>query len=394
MNSYDIVIVGGGLIGTAMALALSDHQLKIALVDDKPASTISNSSSLDMRNTALSQSSIESLQRLGVWQVLRAGAAAIQHLDVSYQGRLGTMTITPDMLSQDFLGYVVENHCFSSCLQKHCAMTSVQCYQPWSLNTIAYQSDCAVLTIQSEEQRQQLSAKLIIGADGTFSKVRQCVGLALQEKNYQQAAMVTNLILKGASERQAWERFTKDGPQALLPLGQQKFALVATGSQNHLDALKTGSLSDFQAWWHQTWGFRLGEVVEVGTRQLWPMIRRYAPHVYTKRCVLVGNAAQTVHPVAAQGFNLGLRDVMTLAHHIGSQSGNDVGDYALLERYAHDRSFDRNKVIFGTDKVLSIFGTDNPLLKRINSMGLKVFDRIPSLKQRFLSLASSKNIYG
>jgi 2-octaprenyl-6-methoxyphenol hydroxylase len=235
------------------------------------------------------------------------------------------------------------------------------------------------------DAEKRVRTKLLVGADGTESFVRRELGIDVERHDYGQSAFVTTLTVEKPLDGLAYERFTESGPVALLPLGANRAGLVL--SVPSAEAARVAALDDAQfiAFVHERFGYRAGRLSRPGRRKPYPLARALAARTTAARAVLVGNAAQTVHPIGAQGFNLGLRDALTLAELLreARSAEQDVGDAALHARYAERRAEDREATTRFSDDLVRLMGNDFAPLRLMRSFGFHVLDRVAPLKRRF-----------
>jgi 2-octaprenyl-6-methoxyphenol hydroxylase len=368
-KQVDVLIVGGGLTGAALMLALQGLGYTALLVESRAFSDKANPD-FDARSLALSPASQRILSSLGVWDILKKYATDIHRIHVSDQYRFGASRLQGD--EQNPLGYVVEMQYISMAL--HQVLNSSQVLAPATLNSLDLNSNNA--TIMMEDGEINVTAQLIVAADGTDSAVRKFCDLPATTKEYNQHAIVTNIGLGKPHEHQAYERFTTHGPLALLPLPEKRMSLVwamTPEKAGHAMALDDKAfLKELQ----QAFGYRLGRFVKTGKRFSYPLKQVLMPRQIQWPVVFVGNAAHTLHPVAGQGFNLGLRDVATLAQCIAKQGVNA----AMLEDYMQLRHHDQLIITHFTDGLIHLFSSRIPGVGFARDLGLIALDNCAPLK--------------
>lgn len=368
-KEIDILIVGGGLTGATLMLALRGLGFSTLLVDVHPFAD-KVKPDFDARSLALSPASQRILNMLGVWEHLQAHATPIEFIHVSEQNHFGVSRLQGEAGAP--LGYVVEMQYINRALQ--------QLLDPQHI--LAPATVCAVdpatqaVTVTTETGEVQISARLIVAADGANSAIRRFCALSAQTKMYVQQAIVANIGLKKPHEGRAYERFTAHGPLALLPMQENRMSLVWAVPPNEAEQLMTLSDADFLGNLQQAFGYRLGRFNKVGKRTSFPLQQVLMPQQAKGQIVFVGNAAHTLHPVAGQGFNLGLRDVATLAQCIAKHGLN--GD--MLENYVRLRAHDQKMIMRLTDGLISVFTSRVPGLGLARGLGLVALDNIPALK--------------
>jgi 2-octaprenyl-6-methoxyphenol hydroxylase len=390
-QTFDIAIVGGGMVGASLAAALAPLGLKIALVEAVPHESESQPS-FDERTTALSNGSRRILETLGVWPGVSSLATPIRKIHVSDQGRFGFARIDAAEQGLSAMGYVVPNRALGialwSRLQAH-ANVHLQC--PAQVSRIEGGEHAVTLEIMQGGTTASLDTKLIVAADGVQSAVRSAFGVDAESRDYEQTAVITTVLPQRFHEHVAYERFTGSGPLALLPLEGGRCSLVLTLSRATAESAMAWSDQEFLAEVQRRFGFRLGRFLKVGRRVPYPLSLTRAARTSAGRCVIVGNAAQGLHPVAGMGFNLGLRDVASLAELIAErrhEPGFDAGAASLLTEYDAWRASDRGGVIAFTDGLVRMFAHPSSVVRRLRNAGLLVFDLLPPAKAALSRLST------
>lgn len=379
MNSteFDVVIVGGGFIGATLALALQQTSLQVALVESGSLHT-DEQPGFDDRGIALAYGSQRILQTLRLWPDLAEHACEILDIHISDKGHFGVTRLSATEQGVPALGQVITAKAMGQVLNKHLlASTSLSLFCPNSV--IALDTHPDQMTITLDDQRQ-INAKLVVAADGQFSQIRQLLDLETQQFNYRQTAITGNIVCERPHQQRAYERFTDSGPIALLPMTQQRMSLVWTVNDADVSAIMAMDDADFLQSLQQRFGYRLGKILHIGERQQYPLSLMRVDAPVQARTVLVGNAAHSVHPVAGQGFNLGLRDVAVLAEMLAEHAG-DCGDTRLLYDYQQQRQHDQDSVIKNTDRLVKLFSNANPLLGHARSSALSLLNMLPPVKQ-------------
>jgi 2-octaprenyl-6-methoxyphenol hydroxylase len=381
-NKYDIVIAGGGMIGTSLALALAPLGMRIAVVE-AVARRETQQPSFDDRSTALSRSTQRTFEAMGLWDEVVAASTAISKVHVSDKGRFGFSHIDAEEQGVEALGYVVINRVLGEVLQTHLYSTAgIDVLCPERIEAVELGPESATATLGNG---QSLSADLLVAADGANSSVRDMMGISAQRREYQQRAVVGNLRSEFSHDNRAFERFTPQGPLAILPIADARCGFVWTVSED--DAERVLGLDDAQFLQElQTqFGNRLGEFTQVGARAAYPLVLSKAVRLTATRSVLIGNAAHGLHPVAAQGFNLGMRDVASLCDCIADQlkNGGDPGNAAALDRYAAWRKSDQKKLVQFTDNLVRLFASKRPGLRTLRNIGMIGFDLVPGVRTLF-----------
>lgn len=385
---YDIVIAGGGMIGTSMALALAPLGLRIAMVE-AVARKGAQQPSFDDRSTTLSRSSQRMYEAMGIWPDIVAASTPIRSIHVSDKGRFGFSHIDAEEQGVEALGYVVINRVLGAVLQsKLTEQDGVDVICPARVVAVELGPDSAVATLELEdEKRQNLSCSLLVVADGANSNVRTMLGISAQKSQYGQRAVIGNLSPEKQPNNRAYERFTAQGPLAILPVADDRVAFVWTVSEHDAERVLALDDQEFLAEIQAEFGYRLGRFSRVGKRAAYPLVLTKAVRLTATRSVLVGNSAHGLHPVSAQGFNLGMRDVAALCDCVvdarSASGGVDPGNGQLLERYATWRRSDQNKLVNFTDNLVRIFGSSRPPTRILRNIGMLAFDLVPGVRSLF-----------
>ena len=384
-GNYDIVIAGGGMIGTSLALALAPLGLRVAVVE-AIARKQHQQPSFDDRSTALSRSTQRMFEAMGLWDAVVAASTPIASIHVSDKGRFGFSHIDAEEQGVEALGYVVINRVLGEVLQSNLsAAKNVDVFCPARIESIELGPEQASATLSSDDGDQTLTCKLLVAADGANSAVREMMGISAQQREYGQRAVIGNLLPEKNMDHRAFERFTPQGPLAILPIAEDRAGFVWTVAEHDADRVMALDDNEFLAEIQAEFGYRLGEFSRVGTRASYPLILSKAVRLTATRSVLVGNSAHGLHPVSAQGFNLGMRDVAALCDCIADASPDDVdpGNAQLLERYADWRRPDQKKLVHFTDNLVRLFGSSRPGLRTLRNIGMLGFDLIPGVRPMF-----------
>ncbi len=387
-GNFDVVIAGGGMIGTSLVLALAPLGLRVAVVE-AVARKDNAQPSFDDRSTALSRSTQRMFQAMGLWDQIVAVSTPIRSIHVSDQGRFGFSHIDAEEQNVEALGYVVINRVLGTVLQSASQkLEDVEVICPGRIvdADLAPERVTAVVEL-ADDVRQELSCKLLVAADGAGSSVRDMMGISVQKSEYGQRAVIGNLLTEKRLENRAFERFAAQGPLAVLPVADGRAGFIWTVSEH--DAERVLALSDdaFLKELQAEFGFRLGAFSKVGNRTSYPLTLSKALRLTATRSVLIGNAAHGLHPVSAQGFNLGMRDVAALCDCIADvrRESNvvDAGDEQLLARYARWRRSDQKKLVRFTDSLVRLFGSTRPPLRVLRNIGMLGFDLVPGIRSAF-----------
>jgi 2-octaprenyl-6-methoxyphenol hydroxylase len=390
-TDFDVVVVGGGLVGASLACALARSRLRLAVVEAVPLSSTAQPS-YDDRAVALAYGSRRIFEGLGLWaEIERLGAYPIEHIHISDRGRFGFTRLHAADAGLPALGYVVPTRVLGTVLyQALHGLPNARLFCPAALERLDIGADGAALAIQSAGDRQSLRARLVVAADGAHSAVRQAAGIEARRTDYEQAAIVTNVTASEPHGNTAYERFTASGPLAILPMAGHSCGVVWSARRAEVETILGWSDEEFRARLQERFGERLGRFARVGRRVSYPLaLTRVREHV-RERLVLIGNAAHTVHPVAGQGFNLGLRDVAALTEIVedGLRAGEDIASLRVLRRYAEWRVRDNQLTSRFTDGLIRIFSNDSLPLTLGRNLGLIAVDLLPPVKRGFIRMTS------
>jgi 2-octaprenyl-6-methoxyphenol hydroxylase len=388
--TFDIAIVGGGMVGATLAVALAPLKLRVAVIE-AIAHNAATQPSFDERTTALSNGSRRILETIGVWPSLSALATPIRKIHVSDQGRFGFARIDAAEQGLNALGYVVPNRALGDALWSRLSeSTGLKVFCPAEVTRITTGEQSVGVEIAAAGDKTLIDTKLIVAADGAQSAVRSAFGVEASARDYGQTAVITTVLPQRFHDNVAYERFTPDGPLALLPLDGGRCTLVLTLNTDAAHSALAWSDQEFLGELQRRFGFRLGRFLKVGRRVPYPLSLTRAMRLSSARCVIIGNAAQSLHPVAGMGFNLGLRDVATLAELVAERAGKgtDPGSAEMLAEYDAWRAADRRGVIAFTDGLVRVFANPLGSVRRLRNLGLLAFDLLPPAKDALSRLST------
>ncbi|HTP38646.1 MAG TPA: 2-octaprenyl-6-methoxyphenyl hydroxylase [Steroidobacteraceae bacterium] len=379
----DLAIVGGGLVGASLALALAPAGLDVVLIEAALPGSVGQPS-FDDRTAALGNGSRRILETLGAWQHLAPHAAPIAALHVSDAGRFGVARLSAAEQGLAALGYTVSNrqlgHALWTALRERADPARLRQLAPARVGAVEIAAQAVTLRVRAESGAEQVwRASLAVAADGAQSLVRSAAGIGAESSDYQQVAIVANLATDRMATGVAFERFTPTGPLAVLPLADGSYTVVWTLAPAAAEAMMRLDDEAFRAGLQRCFGWRIGTLLKVGRRASYPLSLTRAAACVGERVALVGNAAQSLHPVAGQGFNLGLRDAATLAELVAGAA--DPGAPALLAEYQRRRQQDREGMIGFTDGLVRLFGSTRPGVPMARDLGLMLLDVMPPAKR-------------
>ena len=382
MQRVNLAIIGGGLVGASLALALQGaakaRGWQIGLIEPF-APGAGYQPSYDARSTALSYGSRLIYERLGIWQAIARRAEPILQIHVSDRGRFGAARLQAMEEGVPALGYVVENAWIGDCLWQALDAEVVSWRCPAEVSRLQALDDGYRLSLNDDSQ---LDCDLAILADGGRSGLREQLGIGVTQRPYGQTALIANISPLEAHRGQAFERFTEDGPMALLPLADNRCALVWTRAAADAERLLRLEERAFLAELQQAFGYRLGALRQVGARHLYPLALVEAEEQVRPHLAVLGNAAHSLHPIAGQGYNLSLRDTLALAESLLA-SAAPLGDFATLQGYLQRQRSDQQLTVAFSDQVTRLFSTAEPLLATGRNLGLLGLDLLPPAKRWF-----------
>ena len=399
----DIAVVGGGLVGAPLALALADSGWDVVLLERRATPSRPPAAPLDQRCTALSAGSVRWLERQGLWSALAADACPIRAVHVSHRGRFGATRLEAAEQGVDALGQTIENRTALAALEARLETGAVRRHLGVRVAHVEGDAQEARLHLvpsgpddpdRPEAPADVLSARLVIGVDGTESDVRAALGIGVRRVDYRQSAVLGTLALGREHEHVAHERFTENGPLALLPRPGRTASFVECVSPSAGEALATFGDEAFIDHIQSRFGYRLGRFVACGPRSVVPLERIEATRQTAGRAVLLGNAVRLLHPIAGQGYNLALRDVATLVETLApgapgaaGATSSDPGEPSRLDAFAAARRGDQRRVVVLTDALARGFRGRNAALSHLRALALVGLDTVTPLRRRFARAA-------
>ena len=385
IQETDVLIIGGGLVGASLAVALGQAGLNVTVVDACPLS-VDQQPNYDERSIALAQGSQCILSALGLWQSLQDEVCPIHTIHVSDRGHFGFTRLHREQQGVPALGYVATARVLGKTLLDQLdRLPNVHTLAPAQLIDFQVLADGVSTRLMLEQQILECKARLLVAADGAQSSVRDQLGIHSKRRDYGQTAVIANVSSERDHGHVAYERFTDTGPMALLPMSRQRCALVWTVRSDQSDDIMGLDDAQFLSRLQERFGYRLGRFVKVGQRHAYPLQLLQARESIRPRMALIGNAVHTLHPVAGQGFNLGLRDVAALAEVVtdARRQGLDIGDNSVLARYADWRQTDQRRAVAFTDSMVRLFGQSLPPVAWLRDAGMLALDICPPAKRWF-----------
>ncbi len=385
MNQFDCVVVGGGMVGAASALALAELGLKVAIIEKTAPSPFSPEQAFDLRVSAISLATEQLLTQLGAWSQLQQWRMCPYKRLGVWETEQSYTEFNADDITQTHLGHIVENRLIQLSLwqqvQQH---SNITLFCPEALTKLEQTSTDVELTLSS----QVLHAKIVIGADGANSVVRKFVNIGTTGWDYAQSAMLINVRTQLPQQDITWQQFFQTGPLAMLPMPDNSASLVWYHAKDEIKRLSALSHDNLEQEIMQHFPKRLG-AVEVINKATFPLTRRHANQYQKGRVLLIGDAAHTINPMAGQGVNLGFKDVKALQKVIAQamRDGDSWHSEPVLARYQQKRRTDNLLMMTTMDALYLSFGHVSPLVKLARNAGLMMVNKLPSLKNKALAYA-------
>lgn len=381
----DVLIVGGGLVGASLACALGQAGVRTRVVEALPLSE-AQPGGYDERSIALAQGSQRIFAGLGLWPALAPEVCPIHTIHVSDRGHFGFTRLRREQEGVPALGYVATGGVLARVLQQGLQpLDSVEVLAPARLHDFSVDAAGVHAQIEHDGDVQRCTARLLVAADGAQSPIRERLGIRTRSRDYAQTAIIANVSTDRPHAGVAYERFTDSGPLALLPMTEARSALVWTVHAPQVDEVMALDDGAFMERLQERFGYRLGRFTRVGRRHAFALQLVQAEESVRPRLALIGNAAHTLHPIAGQGFNLGLRDVAALVDVLleARREGRDFGAPQVLRRYADWRQADQRRVVLFTDSMVRLFGQTLPPVAWLRDAGMLALDVCPPAKRWF-----------
>ncbi len=383
---YDVAIIGGGLVGASLACALAPLGLRIALLEASAPRT-GNPPSFDDRTLALSASSCRILEGIGVWSQLLGRATALREIRVTEHLRPGKVVLRASELGLDEFGFVVEAREFGAVMMQALEqLPQVHLLCPATLLALHVDEQCCKVRYRQGDAESSLTAQLVVGADGAESTVRQALGIEVERHDYGQTAIICNVSPEQAHAGRAFECFTAGGPFALLPHVNNRCGLVWSAERKQAAELLALDDDQFLQRAQQRFGDELGRWLKIGARSSYDLRLVRAKTDVADRAVILGNAAHAIHPIGAQGFNLGLRDVAVLAELLAGARGGDpaadLGEPGLLQAYSRWRQPDQDGTVAYSDGLARLFANPGSMMAGMRTAGLLAHALFPPLRRQ------------
>ena len=384
-NRFDIAIVGAGAVGGSLACGLSELGFSVALIE-KTATGADCQPVFDERHFGLSHSTMVALHGLGLWSAMSEEAIAVSRIHVSSRGHFGSVMMDARDEGLPSLGHVVPARTIGRVLHEAISeRDNIEMIAPATVISASTTQEAAILELEADGLTRTIMADLLVGADGADSQIRRLFHIGQKRREYNQSALIANLDVQAPDTGLAYERFIEDGAIALLPRPGAGYAVVCAVSNSGADRLMTLNHTEFGAYIQENFGSHISRVTTVGKRSRFPLALVRSRQAVRNRLVLIGNAAHYIHPVAAQGFNLSMRDIAALLETLDKARtrGLHPGTLSVLQEYADWRKQDERTMVAFTDGLIRIFM--NPLLPSalLRQQGLLALRYLPGLRSLF-----------
>ena len=383
---YDVIIVGGGMVGATLAVALAEQSsLNIAIIEAFLAKPIAESDKADLRVSALTRASEALFKNLGIWQhLITRRISPFTDMEI-WETNSSTLHFDSADIGEPLLGYIVENrHIQQACLARCKQLSNITLLCPAKPESFSTQT----LTL---EDGRTLTADLIVGADGARSLLRDWANIDTHGWDYHQTAVVCTVTTELSHQYTAWQRFLPEGPLAFLPLAERhQCSIVWSNSTEEATLLCELDDKHFNRALSNAFGHKLGDLVEISERASFPLALRHADHYVETGFALVGDAAHTIHPLAGQGVNIGLLDAATLAEIVieAHNKGRDIASLHTLKKYQRRRKADNIAMQLTMDVFKHTFGSDLSPVRWLRRFGLKTVNKSVLLRTLFMQQAS------
>ena len=392
-QQYDVIVVGAGMVGAALALALGQHDFRVALVDTRAPQPEWPEEGYDIRVSAITRASQQIFESLGAWSVMQAERVSpYRDMHVWDAGGNGVIHFDSAEIGEPDLGHIIENRVIIKGLHTRLAEEkNVTAFWPVRATALSLNSAQARLNL---EDGRELQAQLLVGADGARSWVRQQVGISVTGWDYDQVALVTWVKPEVFHQETAWQRFLPSGPLAFLPLTDGYCSIVWSTSPQHAAQLQAMEPERFAQELQAAFENKLGLIEAVGPRAMFPLRSFETQHYILPHLALVGDAAHTIHPLAGQGVNLGLADMSSLLQVLlgARQQRRNIGSEATLRRYERWRRADNRSMLLAMDGFKRLFSTEQPLLRWVRNLGLNLTDRTLPIKRLIMQQALGRDV--
>ena len=386
LQEFDIVIIGAGIVGATLAALLAKTKCKIAVVEPNVADRFNPESDFELRVSAISRASQRALESAGAWQsIIDKRAHPYQAMQVWDQGGRGEIRFDARDVGEPDIGCIIENTVIQSSLVEVLEDSAkIQFFCPSKLTRLTKNGDSNIVMLDTGEQ---LKTSLIIGADGPRSPVRELAGLSVTREDYGQKGLVAVVKTEQFHQDTAWQRFLSGGPLAFLPLNNGYSSIVWSLPADVADRMLSLDDAEFKRQLADAFDHKLGAITELGLRAAFPLVGSHAEHYVAQGVALLGDAAHTIHPLAGQGVNLGIKDAVALAGILSPLPTREWGSFKRLRQYERARKGDNLVTLKAMEGFKLLFGHHSSLVKQARNTGLNVFNAMPMVKQKIMCQA-------
>jgi len=385
MKEYDVVIIGGGMVGLTLACALGQQEFNVAVVEAYEPLDMQANDEYELRVSAISKSSQQVFKNINAWQgMLQRRASPYQHMHVWDSTGDGKINFDAADLGVDALGHIIENRAVQFSLYEQCKkLHSVELLCPQQVKDIRYTEQQSEIFL---DDGRSITTKLLVGADGANSKVRDIAGISINKSAYEQKGVVAVVKSTQSHKSTAWQRFLPTGPLAFLPLSDGRCSIVWSAEDQRADELLAMDDESFCRELEQEFDYTLGKVESIGQRAAFPLIRRHADEYVKKGLALIGDAAHTIHPLAGQGVNLGVLDAAALAETIvaARAKGQNIASLATLRKYERWRRADNSLMMYSMSGFKNLFSNEQSGLSFVRNAGLNIVNSMGPVKHKFM----------
>ncbi|MCP5145493.1 MAG: FAD-dependent monooxygenase [Gammaproteobacteria bacterium] len=384
-ETCDCAIIGAGFTGATLAAGLAQLGLRVIVIEARAPLAVTAGDTPDQRGLALAHASWKILSALGMWQPLAAEVTPIRSIHITERGRFGVTTLTAEDAGVDAMGYVCPALRLATVTERHLQdLAGVTRLAPARVTALELQPEGRRLVVEHGGQTCEISAKLVVAADGVDSATRDLLGIGAAVHDYQRSAVVANVSVARPQAFTAFERFDTAGPVALLPLGGRRYVSIWTMATSAASAMQAMPGDDYTQRLNEFFGTRLGTISEPGPRQVYPLRLVRANEIAAPRAVLIGNAANTVHPNASQGLNLGLRDVAALLEAVAVHGMQDAGCSDVIDVWREQRLPDHQATVRFSDTLARLFASDLAIAGLARHAVMLGVTAIPALKAKLV----------
>lgn len=381
----DVLVVGGGVVGASLALALTRQGMRVAVLEQREPRPFDPAGDTDLRVFAVNRASQRLFEALDVWPAMvDRGVSPYQAMEVWDARSPGRIRFEAADVGEPDLGHIVENRVIQWSLWEALAAAGVERLCPAGLAGLEVMSDGVFAAL---EDGRTVRARLVAGADGARSRVRALAGIGVDSTRYGQHAVVANVTTGRDNAATAWQRFLPSGPLAFLPLADGRSSIVWSTGSAHAERLLALDDAEFCAQLGAAFEWHLGPVTATGPRASFPLAGSQARRYVRARIALVGDAAHTIHPLAGQGANLGFADAAALGQVLGARPERDPGDLRTLRAYERMRRGENWVMMRAMEGFNALFGSGLPVVEIARGLGLTAVDRLPAVKNGFLRRA-------